>query len=32
MKEAMEDVKFRVPMLTDGEIGATSWARLRRAA
>lgn len=29
MKEAMEDVKFKVPMLTDGEIGATSWARLR---
>ena len=31
MKEAMEDVQFKVPMLTDGEIGATSWARLRKA-
>lgn len=32
MKEAMEDVKFKVPMITEGEIGATSWARLRKSA
>ncbi len=30
MKEAMEDVQFKVPMLTDGDIGAVSWARLRK--
>lgn len=30
MKEGMEDVDFAVPMLTDGSIGATSWARMRK--
>jgi DNA polymerase-1 len=29
MKEAMEDLKFEIPMLTDGKIGAQSWARMR---
>ncbi len=32
MKEAMEDVKFKLPMLTDGEIGTRSWAKMRKAA
>jgi DNA polymerase-1 len=31
MKEAMEDLNFDVPMLTDAKIGATSWAKLRKA-
>lgn len=30
MREAMEDVKFRLPMLSDGEIGARSWATMRK--
>lgn len=30
MREAMEDVKFRLPMLSDGEMGARSWARMRK--
>lgn len=30
MKQAMEDVKFKVPMLTDGEMGGISWARLKK--
>lgn len=30
MREAMEDVKFRLPMLSDGEVGARSWARMRK--
>lgn len=30
MCEAMEDVKFRLPMLSDGEVGIKSWARMRR--
>lgn len=30
MREAMEDVEFRLPMLSDGEIGARSWARMKR--
>ena len=30
MREAMEDVKFKLPMLSDGEIGARSWARLKK--
>ena len=29
MKEAMEDLNFDVPMLTDAKMGATSWARLK---
>jgi DNA polymerase-1 len=29
MRGAMEDVDFRVPMLTEGEAGGVSWARLR---
>lgn len=28
MKEAMEDVVLRLPMLSDGDIGKVSWARL----
>lgn len=32
MKEGIEDVDFRVPMLSDGEIGAVSWARMRKVA
>jgi len=36
MKEAMEyitqDLNIKVPMLTDGETGPVSWARLRKAA
>jgi DNA polymerase-1 len=30
MREAMEDVKFKLPMLSDGEIGARSWATMRK--
>lgn len=30
MREAMEDVEFKLPMLSDGEIGARSWARLKK--
>ncbi len=30
MRDAMEDVKFRLPMLSDGEIGTRSWAQLRK--
>jgi DNA polymerase-1 len=30
MREAMEDVAFRLPMLSDGEIGVRSWARMRK--
>lgn len=29
MREAMEDVGFRVPMRTEGEVAAVSWARMR---
>jgi DNA polymerase I len=29
MRDGMEDVKFNVPMLTDGKIGGVSWARMR---
>jgi DNA polymerase I-like protein with 3'-5' exonuclease and polymerase domains len=29
MKEAMEDVKFDLPMLTDGKTGSVSWARMK---
>ena len=29
MKQAMEDVKFELPMLSEGEIGARSWAQMR---
>lgn len=32
MKEAMEDVHFRVPMKSEGETGARSWARMRKTA
>jgi len=32
MTEAMEDVHFDVPMLTDGKMGALSWARMKEAA
>lgn len=28
-REAMEDVRFRVPMLSDGEVGKVSWARMK---
>jgi DNA polymerase-1 len=31
IKEAMEDLRFDVPMLTDAKIGATSWARLKKS-
>lgn len=30
MRDAMEDVKFKLPMLSDGEIGARSWARMKK--
>jgi DNA polymerase-1 len=30
MREAMEDVKFSLPMLSDGEIGTRSWARMKK--
>ena len=30
MREAMEDVEFKLPMLSDGEMGARSWARMRK--
>lgn len=30
MREAMEDVKFNLPMLSDGEMGSRSWARMRK--
>ena len=30
MREAMEDVEFSLPMLSDGEMGTRSWARLRK--
>jgi len=30
MREAMEDVKFKLPMLSDGEIGARSWANMKK--
>ena len=29
MKEAMEDVEFKVPMLTDGKCSARSWGEVR---
>ena len=28
-REAMEDVRFRVPMLSDGEVGKVSWSRMK---
>lgn len=28
MREAMEDVEFKLPMITDGEVATTSWARM----
>ena len=30
MREAMEDVEFKLPMLSDGEIGARSWAGMKK--
>ena len=30
MREAMEDVEFRLPMLSDGEIGRRSWAGMTK--
>jgi DNA polymerase I-like protein with 3'-5' exonuclease and polymerase domains len=30
MRDAMEDVKFKLPMLSDGEIGARSWAGMKK--
>lgn len=30
MREGMEDVDFRVPMLSDGETGGVSWARMKK--
>lgn len=30
MREGMEDVDFRVPMLSDGETGGISWARMKK--
>lgn len=30
MREAMEDVDFKVPMLSDGETGGVSWARMKK--
>lgn len=30
MREAMEDVKFHLPMLSDGEVGSRSWARMHK--
>lgn len=30
MREAMEDVKFKLPMLSDGETGSRSWARMKK--
>lgn len=30
LKEAMEDVSFDLPMLSDGEQGKTSWARMKK--
>ena len=30
MREAMADVKFKLPMLSDGEIGVRSWARMNK--
>lgn len=32
MKDCMESVKFDVPMLTEGKMGAVSWARMRDVA
>lgn len=29
MREGMEDVQFRVPMLSEGEVGRVSWAQMR---
>jgi len=31
IKDAMEDLDFDVPMLTDAKIGSVSWARLKKA-
>lgn len=30
MRDAMEDVKFKLPMLSDGETGARSWANMKK--
>lgn len=30
MREAMEDMNFNVPMLSDGETGGVSWARMKK--
>ena len=30
MREAMEDVKFKLPMLSDGDVGRVSWGRMKK--